>query len=172
MDKILSDFGIQPIYLIAQAINFIILLLILKKFLYRPILKILEARKKTVSDSLKNSEQISKKLLTTNQESAKRLLEASKQAQIILDKAADSASQIIADAHIKAHVDIEEIIEQGKESILAEREIMKKEMSNELASLVILGIERVAGKVMDHPDHSKIVNQTIEELKKNISSNP
>lgn len=170
MDKIISDFGIQPIYLLAQSINFIILLLILRKFLYRPVLKVLEARKKTVSDSLINAEQISNKLLATDQESARKLSEATKHARLILEKASNSADQIIAGGRKKAHADVKLIIEQGKESILVEREMMKKEMTNELESLVILGVERIAGKVLEHPDHSKIVNQTIEELKKNISS--
>lgn len=165
MDKILIDFGVQPIYLAAQIVNFLILLIVLKKFLYKPILKILEDRKKTVSDSLVNAEKIALQRQLTEQESAQKLLEASRQAQIIVDNASNCAKKIIADAHEKAKTDIDVMIEQGKESILAEREILKNELQKELADLVLLGIERVVGKVLDHPEHMKIFDQTIENLK-------
>ena len=168
MDKILADFGVQPVYLAAQVVNFIVLLLILKKFLYRPILKVLEDRKKTVSESLINAEQIEVQLQVTEQESAKKLSEVSKQAKMILDNASNTANQIIADAHEKAKADIESMIEKGKENIIVEREMMKKEMSEELAGLVLLGVERIAGKALDQPDHMKIFDQTIEGLKRGV----
>lgn len=170
MEKILADFGVQPVYLAAQAVNFIILLLILKKFLYGPILKVLEERKSTVSDTLIKAEQIEAKLHTTEQDSEKKLQEVSKQARIMLDKASMTANQIIAEAHEKAQADAEIIIELGKETIVVEREKMKTEMREELADLVLLGIEKIAGKVLDQRDHMKIVDQTIEGLKGDISS--
>ena len=164
MDKILSDFGVQPVYLAAQTVNFIILLLILKRFLYKPILKVLEDRKKTVSDSLVKAEQIEVQLQTTELESALKLSEVSKQAKIILDNASHTADQIITDAHEKAQADIELMIEKSKKSILVEREMMKNEMGDELAGLVLQGIERIVGKVIDHPDHIKIVDQAIQGI--------
>ena len=166
MDKIIIDFGVQPVYLAAQAVNFIILLLILKRFLYKPILQVLEDRKKTVSDSLVKAEQIAVQLQTTEQESAHKLSEVSKQAKIILDNASNTADQIITDAHEKAQADIELMIDKSKKSILVEREMMKKEMADELSGLVLLGIEKIVGKVIDQPDHIKIVDQTIQGINK------
>ena len=170
MDKILTDFGIQPVYLAAQVVNFIILLLILKKFLYGPILKVLEDRKQTVSDNLTKAELIEVQLQTTEQESVKKLSEVSTQAKMILDNASNTANQIIADAHEQAQADIELMIEKGKETIIVEREIMKKEVSEELAGLVLIGIEKIAGKAFDQPDHIKIVDQTITGLKRDLSN--
>ncbi len=164
MENLLTDFGVQPVYLAAQIVNFTILLLILKKFLYKPILQVLEERKRTVSNNLAKADQIELKLKTTEQETAKKLSDVSKQAQVILENASITADQIIADAHEKARADVDSMIEQGRESISVEREMMKKEMSKELAGLVVLGMERVAGKVLDDPDHRKIVEQAIEEL--------
>ena len=47
--------------------------------------------------------------------------------------------------------------------------MMKKEMSDELSGLVLIGIERIAEKVLDHQEHIKIVDQTIQGLKEDIS---
>jgi len=170
MDKILTDFGVQPVYLVAQAVNFIILLLILKKFLYKPILKVLKDRNKTISDSLIKAEQITKELQTTEVKAAEKLSEASKQAREIIANASNTAHQIIVEAHEKAQVDVDLMMEQGKQSISVEREMMKNEMRGQLAGLVVLGVERVAGKVIGLPDHSKIVDQAITCLKEDIST--
>lgn len=170
MDKILTDFGVQPIYLVAQIVNFIILLLILKKFLYRPILKVLKDRKQTVSDSLIKAEQITAQHQTTEVKSAEKLSEASRQAQVIIANASNTGHRIITEAHEKAQVDVDLMMEQGKQSIAVEREMMKKEMRDELAGLVVLGMERIAGKVLDRLDHTKIVDQTINSLKEEIST--
>ena len=164
MDKILIDFGIQPVYLAAQIVNFIILLLILKKFLYKPILKVLNDRKETVATSLLNAETIEHRLQETDQESLIKLSEVSTHAKSIINNAKKTADQIIADAHAKVKADIEIMMEKGKQSISIEREVMKNELREELADLVILGIERVAGKVLDESDQKNILAQAIQRL--------
>ena len=168
MDKILTDFGIQPVYLAAQVVNFVILLLILKKFLYKPILTVLENRKQTVSENIAKAKQIQTTLESTEQQSAEAIKEASKQAKSILDKASNRANKIIADAHEKAQTDIELIIENGKQNISVEREMMKNEMREELAGLVIMGLQTVAGKTFEQQDHDKIVEQAVNNLKEKI----
>jgi len=168
MDKILTDFGIQPVYLAAQVVNFVILLLILKKFLYKPILTVLENRKQTVSENIAKAKQIQTTLESTEQQSAEAIKEASKQAKSILDKASNRANKIIADAHEKAQTDIELMIENGKQNISVEREMMKNEMREELAGLVIMGLQTVAGKTFEQQDHDKIVEQAVNNLKEKI----
>lgn len=165
MDKIISDFGVQPVYLAAQAFNFIILLIILKKFLYRPILQVLEDRRTIVSDSLTNSKKIDQRLKKIDKESAIQLEETSKQAQKIIDEAKNTASQVIADAHNKARLDIEKMIKKSEQEIQLERETMRNEMCEELGNLVVLGVKKVSGKLLEQPDHLKVVDQTIETLK-------
>ena len=170
MDKILTDFGIQPIYLAAQAVNFVILLLILNKFLYKPVLKVLHERKETVVTSLLNAEKIEHRLQESEQQSEKKLTEASTQAHLIIKNAASTADQIIAEAHEKVKADIEIMMEKGKQNISIDREVMKNELSKELAGLVILGVEIVAGKVLKESDQKKILTQTIKGLEDRATS--
>ena len=170
MDKILIDFGIQPVYLAAQIVNFIILLLILKKFLYKPILKVLEERKETVATSLVKAENIEQRLQKTDQDSKIKLSDATANAQLIINKASNTANQIIADAHEKVKADIEIMMEKGKQSISIERDVMKNELREDLADLVILGIERVAGKVLDESDQKNILAQAIQGLEDNAAA--
>ena len=170
MEKIVTDFGIEPVYLAAQMVNFIILLLILKKFLYRPILKVLEERKETVAASLLNAEKIEQQLQKTEQASEKKLAETLKHAQIIINNASTTADQIITEAHKKVKADIEIMMEEGRRNISIEREAMRNELRKELVNLIILGVGKVAGRVLDESDHKKTLAQTINELEDNAAS--
>src|SRR3989344_2266081 len=96
----LNDFGVKPVLLAAQAVNFFILLFILKKFLYKPILGMLETRKQKIAESLKNAESIEKKLQAIGEEREEALKKAGKEAEEIIRDATEAANQIISEAHI------------------------------------------------------------------------
>ena len=63
--EIIRNFGIQPVLLLAQIVNFLIILYLLQKFFYKPIVKLLEQRKKRIEESLKNADLIEEKLKKT-----------------------------------------------------------------------------------------------------------
>lgn len=160
----LKDFGVQPVLLIAQAVNFLILLYILKRFLYKPVLKVLDERKKTISDSLQNAEEIEKKLTQITAEREEQLKKASREAEEIIKDATASAGQIIAEAHEKAGTDIEGLVAKAHQSISLEKEKMRQEIRAELADLVVAGLQKVTGKVLDKKDQEEMVKETIKEL--------
>ena len=128
MEKILSDFGVQPILLLAQIVNFLILLILLKKFLYKPILQVLEKRKETI------------------------------------DEATKQAAGIIAEAHLKAQTDIEEMLKKGQEAITLEREKMQSELKGEVADLVGKSVAKVLEGLLDKQTQKKISDQAIKNL--------
>lgn len=164
MEKILSDFGIQPILLLAQVVNFLVLLFILKKLLYTPILKLLEERKSKIEKSIKHADEIELKLAQTEEDREKKLAKASAEAREIIDEATKSASQIIDEARLKASKDMEEIVKKGSETINAEREKMHQEIREELAQLIEVSLEKVADKVLTTKDQKELVSKTIRNL--------
>lgn len=164
MDKILSDFGIQPILLLAQVVNFLVLLFILKKLLYQPILKVLDERKKKIEQSLKDATAIELKLTQTEEDREKKLAKASEEARQILDEATKSANLVIEEARLKASKDMEEIVKKGFGTINAEREKMHQEIREELAELIEVSLEKVAGKILTSKDQKELVQKTIKQL--------
>lgn len=164
MEKILTEFGVQPLLLIAQVVNFLVLLWILNKVLYKPILKVLDERKQKIADSLKNAEQIEKKLAQTEEDRENKLEEAAKEAKKIIDDATKSATEIISEAHQKASSDIEDMMQKGKEGIKLEREQMHQEMREEMAEIVITALEKVTGKVISDKDQKKMVEDTVRKM--------
>ncbi|MDP3732926.1 MAG: F0F1 ATP synthase subunit B [Candidatus Daviesbacteria bacterium] len=162
--EILNQFGINPILLAAQVVNFLILLFILKKFLYKPILKVLEERKRKIEESLKNAEEIEKKLQLTEDEKEKILAKTSQEAQRLLDRVKKEIELMKEEGKVEAQQEAVRIIQKGQEQLQAEMEKMKQELMGNLGVLVAAGMEKVVGKVINIQDQKKIIDQEIKNL--------
>lgn len=160
----LKDFGVDPRLLAAQVVNFLLLLFILKKLLYGPLLKVLEERKQKIAQSLKQAEEIEVRLQKTEEDREKSLEEATLEAQKIVNEATVSANQIIAEAHQKASQDIGLMVTKAADSINLDREKMQQELREELADLVVRSLEKVTGKVLNKKDQKDLVGKAVKGL--------
>ena len=163
--EILEDFGVEPILLLAQVVNFVILLYILKRFLYKPILKVLEERKKRIETSVKQSEDIQK-----------RFDEMSKKQTEILDKAKVESEQIIEDAKNEAKILADQIqlaatnagnetIKRAQQTLEIEKQKMINEAKREIVDVVTSITEKVVQKNLTKQDKERLVRQALTEIK-------
>ncbi len=160
----LNDFGVKPVFLAAQAVNFFILLFILKKFLYKPILGMLEKRKQTIAESLKNAEEIEIKLQKIGEEREEALKKVGKEAEEIIKDATEAANKIIAEAHGKAGEDIKRMVKKSEEAMEREREALHQEIKAEVSDLIVLSLQKVTGKVISGKDQKDLIDKSIKEL--------
>lgn len=160
----MHDFGIQPVLLAAQVVNFLILLFILKKFLYGPILKVLETRKTRIAESLKQAEDIEKRLAEISEEEQKRILKAAQEGEKIIKEATDASVQIIEDGKKK----YEEIVGKAAEDAKAQSEMehvrLMQEVKANLAEVVGVALEKVTGKVLTEKDKKDILEKQVKNL--------
>lgn len=161
----LNDFGVKPVFLAAQAVNFFLLLFILKKFLYKPILGMLEKRKEVIAESLKNAEEIEKKLQAIGDEREEALKKAGKEAEEIIKDATDAAGKIITEAHEKAGEDIKKMVAKSEEAMKRERDALHQEVRSEISNLVVLAMQKVTGKVISAKEQKDLIDKSIKELK-------
>lgn len=160
----LKDFGVKPILLAAQVVNFLILLWILNKLLYRPILKVLAQRRKNVEDSLKNAEEIEQRLLQTEEDRDEKLAKAGEEAQKIIEEGKVLQAQMIEEGREKTAKLVESMIKEGEESIRRKEGIMQQQIYSNLSNIVILVLQKVTGKVISKGDQKRIVEQEIKNL--------
>lgn len=160
----LNDFGVQPILLAAQIVNFLVLLFILKKLLYKPILKVLKERRDTIAQSLKNTEEIEKKLLKTEEERQKVLDKTTLEAKKIIEEASKSAELVVAEAHVKAQQDINGMVEKGRQTIVLEREKMQQEIREELSDIVTVSLKKIITESLDPKKQKEIVDRAITKF--------
>lgn len=165
MEKILSDFGVQPILLLAQVVNFLVLLFILQKLLYKPILKILEDRKRKIEESLSNAEKIQKELEQTEARREQVINEAIEESKKIVAEANIAAAQIHSDAQTKSKADAEVMMDQAMQMISGEKEKMKTEIKGEVAAMISMSMEKVLGRALDSKMQQRLVEDAVKTIK-------
>lgn len=161
---ILNQFGINPLLLAAQIVNFLILLFILKKFLYKPLLQILEKRKELVVKTLKNAEE-SERIYQEASEKADRIIaNAAEQSQKILDETKKMGAQVLEEYN-KAGA---EILQRANEEALriteAEKERLMQQVKENVGSLVLAVLKKLTGKVITKEDQKKLFESEIKNL--------
>ncbi|MDP3941653.1 MAG: ATP synthase F0 subunit B, partial [bacterium] len=101
--EILDKFGIDPVLLVAQFINFGIILYVLKKFLYKPVMMMLKTRRDEIQKGLTDAEK-----------AAKLLEEASEKEKKLLRNAQQEAKKLLSDARVQAN----DILDAAKQDTL------------------------------------------------------
>ena len=162
--EILKQFGIDPILLIAQVVNFLILLFILKKLLYKPLLGVLETRKKRIEESLKNAEEIEKRLNEISGREQEAILKSAKEGEKIIKEAGDSAAQIIEEAKNKYEGILVQAAEDSKKLNETEKIKLQQEIKDNLADFIVLALEKITGKVLTAGQKKEILEKEINKL--------
>lgn len=162
---ILNQFGINPILLLAQIVNFALLLFILKKFLYKPILHVLEQRKKKIEESLKNAEEIEKKLAQIAGRESAAILAAAGEGEKMIKEAGQESSRIIEDANKSAERILAKAAGTAKQLMVREREVLERSVKENVAEFIFLTMQKVTGKLLTGKDRKKIMEDAVKDLR-------
>lgn len=145
-------------------INFLVLLAILTKFLYKPLLGVLEKREEEIRANLENAEIAKNDANKMKDAYEKEISDAKRQAQEILDKATkigeESKDNIIQQAREEAEV----IIDKAQAIVRQEKEDALNQLRDEVSSLVIMAAGKVIDKSIDKNDHEKLIKDFIQEV--------
>lgn len=162
MDKL----GIDPLLLGTQAFNFAIILFVLKKFAYEPVLTMLEKRKKEIQDGLKLKSELEERKKEIEEARKKTLDEARKEGQRMIKSAVDEAkkrgSEIVALEKEQAQADRKRQMAE----IEQERKKIVGEAKNQALSYAVLISEKLLGKKLDPAEQRRLLTEIVGELKK------
>ena len=161
---LLQDLGVDGPKLIAQLINFAIVLFVLWRFAYKPVFEMLETRRKTIAESMDNAEKIKTELTETQAERDKVLAEANQKAQEMIADAKEAAKQVGEAEGQKAVKQAEEIIRKAREATDADRDQMMSDLRAEIGRLVVETTAKVSGKVLTTEDQQRLIDETNREL--------
>jgi len=163
--KIFSAFGLDIKILIAQLINFGILLFVLWKFAYKPMFKILDDRKKKIETGIENAAKAEEKLREMEEKEKKVLIEAKKEAAKILDEARLMAEESRKKNIDKTKEEIGQLINQEKENMRQEKAEILKSINREVADLVVATVEKVIEEKMSGAKDEELIKKSIGKLK-------
>ena len=167
--EIVRNFGIQPVLLLAQIVNFLIILYLLTRFFYKPIVKLLEQRKRRIEESLKNADLIEEKLQKTQEKSAQILEEAQKNSQSLIADAKRESEKIISQATLEARKQLEEIVGASQVQIEAQRKQMQKQLEKETLNLVVEVVKKVLSRTLKPKERQDLTAKAVSEIEKKIS---
>ena len=155
--------GINLPGLLAQFVNFGLLLLLLGVFAYRPVLRILDQRAERIRESLEAAERARQESARSEEEVQRALGEARERAQQIVQQAQELGQRMEADAREGARTEAEALIARARDEIQRERDDAVEQVRREFADLAILAAERVINQSLDAPAHRSLVEEVLEE---------
>jgi F-type H+-transporting ATPase subunit b len=158
------DFGVDWPHFLAQVVSFTLVALLLKRFAYKPILQVLEDRKRSIAKSLAQAEQIKAELAKTEAARLEVLAKAGAQANQLIEEARAAASRILEQESQKAIAAANQIVTKAREANEAELARMKTELRREVVRLVADTTEKVAGKVLTLEDHRRLAEETHRQI--------
>jgi len=164
MGETLQTLGIQWPKLIAQVINFAIVLFILWKWAYKPVLKMLELRREKVAESMANAEKMKAELAATEAKRQEILDQANDQANKLIEEAHTAAARVQTQETQRAVAAAEQIVAKAREATAQDQARMLMELKREVGRLVVQTTAAVTGKVLTPEDQHRLIEETHKQL--------
>lgn len=164
MDQTLQTLGIYWPKLIAQVINFAIVLFVLWKWAYRPILALLAERREKIAESVANADKIKAELARTEAARQEILDKANTQANKLIEEARAAAARVQETETQKAIAAAEQIISKAREAAEADRNRMVSELRREIGQLVVKTTAAVSGKILTLEDQKRLSDETTKQI--------
>ena len=156
VNTILKTFGVHWGTFLCQLVNFLIVCLVLRKFAYRPILEMLEERKKRITDGESKLAEVESQVAASEERTREAIKEANEQAKRLVEEAKESAVALGEKKAEEASAEARNIIAKAEEAARAERDKLKSELKKEFGRLVVNTTAQVTGKVLDEEDQKRI----------------
>lgn len=162
---VIGTLGLNWKLFLAQVVNFGVVVFVLWKWVFKPVAGALESRRVKIEQSVKNAEEVQKKLEETQAASAQTLGQARQQAELILKKTQEQAGEMNREATEKTRRDAEKIMSDAKSTIAAEKDKALAEAREELANLVVMAAERVIKTKLDEKQDKKLIADVLQNFK-------
>lgn len=150
--------------LIAQIVNFLILVGILTKFAYKPLMQALEDRQKKITDSIEAAEREKQEAEQLKLGYQKQLAEARAQAQAIVEKAEKLAEETKEEILNQARVESARIVKAAQAEVAREREVALAQLKGEVVALSMAAAAKIIEKNIDNETNATLVSSFIEKL--------
>ncbi|MBI3120321.1 MAG: F0F1 ATP synthase subunit B [Candidatus Kerfeldbacteria bacterium] len=157
--ELLEKFGINFPVLIAQIINFLIVLFILYRFAYRPILKLLHDRTAKIEKSLKEVDEIHARLKSAGEEKDQVLTAARKEAQTILAEANRRASEQQEETLNQTKQKLADLTKKTEEELTRARRDMVQHAQEEMAKMVVQVSEKILSENIDAQKNRALIER-------------
>lgn len=164
MKLVTPDIGL----LFWMIVSFLIVLFLLRKFAWKPILASLKSREESISDALNTAKKAKEEMALLKSDNEKLIQQARAERDLLLKEARDTKDAIIAESKVKAQAEANKIMASARETINTEKNAAIADLKNQVASMSIEIAEKILRQELSKDEKQKSL---MENLMKDISLN-
>jgi F-type H+-transporting ATPase subunit b len=150
--------------LIGQSLTFLCFVFFCMKYVWPALIGVMQAREQRIAQGLDNADKADKDLELAKQQAAAQIKEAKEQAAAIVDAANKRANQIVADAKQQALTEVERVKASAQAEIEREVTQAREQLRSKVATLALVGAEKVLGAAIDANAHNQMLDKLAAEL--------
>ncbi len=166
MEKLINDFSFGLFFW--QTLIFLLLVFLLRKFAWKPILDAVNEREEGIKNALLSAEIAKRDMQNLKSDNEKLLADARVERDVILKEAREIKDKIVSEAKEEAQVQAGKMIEQAKAAINSEKNAAMADLKNQVSSLSIEIAEKVLrSELADKASQTKLVEKMLGDVKLN-----
>ncbi len=159
----LGALGIDGRAFLIQIVTFLLAFLVLQHFAFKPIVKLMDQRRKTIEEGVELGEQMKKDKAALDAKVADELAKARASADGIIAEANESARQAIRDAEENAGKKADAIVKEGQDRAVNEMTRARKQLESQIVGWVSDATEAIIGEKVDAKKDAAIIDRVIKE---------
>jgi F-type H+-transporting ATPase subunit b len=159
-----ETFGWNPWLFLSQVISFGIVAFLLRRYAYRPILAVLEERRRKIEEGQLNAEKIKKELAEAEKRYQEIVAKGNADAQRMIDEARESSAHLAERKQQEAVASAEQILAKAREAAALEHQRTMEALKRELGRLVVDTTAKVTGKVLTTEDQKRLQEEAAHEV--------
>jgi len=162
-EEVPTGLVVHPFWVLVSIVNFLVLLYLLRRFMWGPIMSTLDRRAAKIREGLELTESARREREQLKQEVEKTLGEARREAAAIAERTTKAAEAAAADIRAQAKVEADRIRERGRADAKQLHDQALAQLRSELAGMVVLAASRVLGREVDPEKHRALIEQSLDE---------
>lgn len=164
--ELVNTLGIDWRILLWQVVVFLVLLVVLRKYAYGPILAALTARQEKIARGLKDAEAAAMEKADAARTRQEIVAAAQKEAGRIVSDAAAASEAQRAESLLRTRAEVERLLREGAQRLEQERGAMMAGAESELGGVLKLSLEKVLGRLVTEKDHERLLTDALAAAKK------
>jgi F-type H+-transporting ATPase subunit b len=159
----IADLGINLPVLIAQLVNFTILLVVLRLVAWGPITRMLDERREKIRESLAAADEAKATVAESGRQAQEQIDAARREGQQLITQSQEIANRLQADARTQAQADADAMLARARAEIQLERDTAIADLRKEFADLTISAAEKVINQSLDRTQHKRLIDEALAQ---------
>jgi F-type H+-transporting ATPase subunit b len=162
---------VHPFWVLVSIVNFLVLLYLLRRYMWGPIMATLDSRAAKIREGLELTESARREREQLKQEVEKTLAEARREAAAMAERTTKAAEAAAADIRTQAKAEADRIRDKGREDAQHLHDQALAQLRTEVASMVVLAASRILGKEINAEQHRALIERSLDEAGTELKQN-